>query len=273
MASYVDISIISPNKSLRIIPFQKFSGAQNMALDLLLAESIKPEDSPILRFYGWKPHCISLGFHQEDSLVSRNKILKGGIHLVRRPTGGSAILHANELTYSLIVPNAQGVHHEVYSIFHKLLSVSLVELGYAVELHQNGLDENYLKNARKSFACFNRSAFAEIKYNNKKVVGSAQKILRNGILQHGSIILSGTQADVLDYLTLNPEELSSLKNELRHSSISLEQINSQEMSQGMLSKAITEQFAINGIKSIYFMKTMENVLKEAQKKMAEFNVY
>ncbi len=265
MALSADVSALAPEGRLRIIPFQKFTGAVNMALDFFLAENAGTESDPILRFYGWEPSCLSLGKHQDAGLINRQQLRQNGIDLVRRPTGGSAVLHARELTYSLIIPGGQLRHHEIYRIFHWILAEALRRLGYNVELNTGEEAGNYLQDSKKSFACFNRSAFAEIKYRQKKVVGSAQKLFPSSLLQHGSILLSGSQTEVLKYLSINETEKKTLSDALHQSAVSLKEINSRKMSAQKLSEAIKEQFACSGVNSIYLKNTAYNELIEAQK--------
>ncbi len=270
MESSVDISLIAPGKTLRVIPFNTFHGAFNMAVDFFLAQNIHEQDDPILRFYGWNPACLSLGRHQDESLVSREMLAKDGISLVRRPTGGSAILHEMELTYSLIVPNGQEQHHSIYALFHQVLARSLQHAGYRVGLHERAQDDNYLKEQKKSFACFNRPAFTEITFEGKKLVGSAQKLYRNSLLQHGSIMISGEQTRVLDYLVLTDEERNSFKNKIRETAINLTTISPKGITAYNLSNQITEEFARHGVHSIYYRQLTRSENESAQALRAQF---
>lgn len=272
MESSADISLLAPRGRLRIIPFQKFNGAINMALDSILAEKAGAESDPVLRFYGWEPFCLSLGRHQNAALIDRKRMQADGVHLVRRPTGGSAVLHANELTYSLIVPGGRERHHEIYRLFHHILAQALNRLQYDVTLHNHQDSENYLKDKKTSFACFNRPAFTEIKYRYKKVVGSAQRLLPNALLQHGSVLLSGSQTDVLRYLSITETEKKRLYDALRQSAVSLEEINSHTLEVQTLEKAIKEQFACSGVNSIYSKNASDAELRAAEKMRHQFIV-
>lgn len=272
MASYVDISSICPQKSLRIIPFHKYSGPMNMALDFSLAQNIAVKDDPVLRFYGWDPACLSLGRHQDAANLNHTQLNKDGIGIVRRPTGGSAILHMWELTYSLIVAKGNQNHHTIYADFHTLLANTLIDLGYPVQLHQEKENENYLKQGKNTFACFNRPAFTEIKFNQKKVVGSAQKLFPNSVLQHGSVMFEVNQTRVFDYLKMNSKLKRNLADALRHSSSGLKEINSREINETELSMAIIEQFARNGVKSIYLREPTEQELEAAHNCLPMFQV-
>ncbi len=271
MESSVDISPIVPGASLRVIPYESFHGAFNMAVDFFLAQSIQPEDDPVLRFYGWNPPCLSIGRHQDESLVSRKALKEQGVDLVRRPTGGSAILHDAELTYSLIVPDGQERHHAVYEAFHRLLAEALHDAGYAVDLHKAVDKTNYLKDKKNSFACFNRPAFTEIKYQGKKLVGSAQKMYRHSLLQHGSIMISGRQDRVLDFLNMSDEEKEKRKADVQKKAVSLEEIASNPPSVYDISSRFTEVFARHGVPSIYYRQLTREERKGAETLCSRFD--
>ncbi len=233
---------IFPFKIVQIIPYHRQSGAMNMALDYFFAQNMKEDQPPILRFYGWEPYTLSLGFHQSASLVDAQKIRSSGYDLVRRPTGGSAIFHSEELTYSLILPRVSLDHHAVYYLFHKLLAQALNELGFPVELNFAGDSENYLKEGRKRFACFNRPAFAEIKFRKKKVVGSAQKLYRNALLQHGSILIGPKQNEIVEFLRLDEREKKQQRRILQRTAISLSQINPKPLAPQTIAEALLTSF-------------------------------
>ncbi|WP_456442808.1 lipoate--protein ligase family protein, partial [Caldithrix abyssi] len=90
-----------------------------MALDFYLAQNIQENDPPVLRFYGWQPYCLSLGYHQDEKFIDFSALEQKGYHAVRRPTGGSAILHSEELTYGLMAPRMEINVHAIYYLFHK----------------------------------------------------------------------------------------------------------------------------------------------------------
>jgi len=268
----VDISPICPRKTLRIIPYNQFHGAFNMAVDFFLAQSIDRDDDPILRFYGWDPYCLSLGRHQDQLLVDAAKLKKDEIELVRRPTGGSAILHAAELTYSLIVPLGQEQHHAIYNQMHLLIAAALQKLGYDAQLHDNEMHDNYLKQKKKSFACFNRPAMTEIKFKDKKLAGSAQKLYRSSLLQHGSILIDGSQERVVNYLQLDASEKTYLKEKVQNTSVTLQAIRPDIIHPEQLATEITEQFDQHGVQSIYYQQLTESEKRAAIVRSAEFSL-
>ncbi len=167
-------------------------GWENMALDqAMLHRAHRGEHW--LRLYRWAPYCLSFGRH-EPALrrYDRAKITELGLDVVRRPTGGRAVWHAEELTYALAAPiGAFGGLRQAYEEIHGMLLAALRRLGVRAELapprRTAGLGAG---------ACFASPAGGEIMVGNRKVVGSAQLREGTGLLQHGSILLAGRQAMV-----------------------------------------------------------------------------
>jgi lipoate-protein ligase A len=148
-----------------------------------------------LRLYRWAPHCLSFGRH-EPALrrYDRARIGELGLDVVRRPTGGRAVWHAEELTYALAAPSdAFGGLRQAYVEIHRLLLAALRLLGVRAELapprRAAGLEAG---------SCFASPAGGEIVIGGRKVVGSAQLREGAGLLQHGSILLAGRQSTVRD---------------------------------------------------------------------------
>lgn len=195
-----------------------------MCLDLFFVQVVEKTKIPVLRFYGWNPFCISLGHHQKTENINFDKIQSFKADIVRRPTGGSAIYHAQELTYSLIIPRAGMTHHDLYFLFHNNLTAALNSLNIPVVL-ETGTDKTYLNQGNDTFACFNRAAKSEIKYKGKKVVGSAQKLYPHIILQHGSILMGNAHTKIIKFLNLNEEETVFQQDKLKNSSVSIEEIS------------------------------------------------
>ena len=244
----------------------------NMALDHYFAGNIKKDADPILRFYGWKPFCLSLGFHQKTDGISFENLYNDGFTAVRRPTGGSAIFHSHELTYSMIIPGSGIDHHSIYQEFHKILGRALQQMGYAVQLHDEQDSSRYLNKGAETFACFNRPAFTEIKYNGRKLVGSAQKIYPDSLLQHGSILIGRTQNRIIHYISDKPEVKAKYEQVLKTSSICLHDIKKKDISAEEISKNIIKQFAAYGQNSIYYKSPLEMELDTAERGSLQFEV-
>ncbi len=176
----------------RLILSDPASGAWNMALDEALLESCAAHISPsTLRFYSWDPACLSLGYAQPSSDADLTKLNSYGWDLVRRPTGGRAILHTDELTYSITAsveePLIQGSILESYRRLSQALLAGLENLGIqAVAIpKKEGLDSS------KQPVCFESPSDYEITVEGKKIIGSAQARRLNGVLQHGAIPING----------------------------------------------------------------------------------
>ena len=159
-----------------------------MALDEALSVSVRRGDSPVvLRLYTWEAAAVSLGVFQKVGDIDLDYCVRNNIPVVRRPTGGRAILHGDELTYSFSARNE--------GIFSEGLRESYRRLGAAFSrcFELAGLEcsmKNELERGKKlvrSPLCFASSSLGEISSRGMKIIGSAQKRWRNGFLQQGSI--------------------------------------------------------------------------------------
>ncbi|QAV33356.1 lipoate-protein ligase A [Fervidobacterium changbaicum] len=163
-----------------------FKGSKNMAIDVTLGQIANELNDAILRFYTWEVPTLSLGKHQKADDVDFEYIEKNGFDLVRRPSGGRAVLHWDEVTYSIVIPNGHELFKygvlELYNLISKIIVNGLNRLGYPVELTEG-------KNKPVSHVCFQVPSTYEITLNGIKVVGSAQTRTQDYILQHGSIVL------------------------------------------------------------------------------------
>jgi lipoate-protein ligase A len=243
VASYDNISNL-PFKNLQIIAFQKLSGSLNMATDLLFADGCTSESVPILRFYGWEPYCVSIGYHQKPELLDYEKLAERYVEFVRRPTGGRAIYHAEELTYSVICSRDICDHRVLYQFIHQLLADALNALNYPVEIKADDEKLAGLTHKANDFPCFTKSAQTEIQYKNKKLVGSAQKIFKHSILQHGSILIGNEHEQLVEFLKVTPQEKDILKNEIREKTTCLEDIKKVGISQEKIIKSIINQLEL-----------------------------
>jgi lipoate-protein ligase A len=174
----------------RLLVDEAASGAWNMSVDEALLEAVWQGLAPItLRFYRWQPATVSLGYFQPAEDVDLAAVERLGLGLVRRPTGGRAILHDDELTYSLVIPAAalpggRSVGRSYLAISRALL-VGLQRLGLAAQVGEQVASRQTL-----SPACFALATRADLQAAGHKLVGSAQ-VRRGGvILQHGSLPLT-----------------------------------------------------------------------------------
>ena len=208
------------------------TGRFNMDYDIKLAHNIQPGEA-VFRLYRWEPFCISLGANQEFDSVDAEKTKTEKIDIVKRPTGGRAILHAEELTYSVIFPidadmSARNVYREInLALQNGLKNYSGKLSDVCLENVQPDFKDFYRE--EKSAVCFAVSAKSELKYQSKKLVGSAQRKLGNRILQHGSILCGDYHLKIVDYLNLNTENRISLKNEIHNTTTDLNSILNEEI--------------------------------------------
>ena len=172
------------------------SGEDNMAMDeKLLAEAVKGCAVPVLRFYTWNPPAVSLGrFQEAASSVNAEACRKHGIDIIRRITGGRAVLHRHELTYSVISPTDNGLFPNdvlgTYKVLAAGLLAGLIRLGVPAEMVvHSGKYEGMVKRDPKEPACFSSPSWYEILVHGRKIVGNAQRRLAGAFLQHGSILI------------------------------------------------------------------------------------
>jgi len=178
----------------RIIRSSPATGAWNMALDEAILDSVGKGESPsTLRLYSWAPPCLSLGYAQPVSDVDFQALRQYGWDLVRRPTGGRAILHTDELTYAVVAPLAEprvaGGVLESYQRLSQALSLALQMFGLPVQAETEYTDSSSV--TPKGPVCFDVPSNYEITVRGKKIIGSAQARRKDGILQHGSLPLFG----------------------------------------------------------------------------------
>jgi lipoyl(octanoyl) transferase len=182
------------NSKFRLLDTSPAPGAWNMALDAALMDSVRAGGAPVLRFYRWSPCCLSLGRNQPARERYDLEALRArGFEVVRRPTGGRAVLHDRELTYSVILPDSLlGGPRRSYATINRALVRGLRRLGVAAELQPRGRRAA----VPSLLPCFREPAEGEVVVGGRKLVGSAQFRERHVLLQHGSLLLENDQATV-----------------------------------------------------------------------------
>ncbi|MAE42634.1 hypothetical protein CMO93_02595 [Candidatus Woesearchaeota archaeon] len=210
----------------------------NMAIDEALAQSCK---EPILRVYQWKPSAVSIGYNQNmQKEINLGYCKKNNIDVVRRITGGKAVFHDKEITYSFIVPENLNLLPkdvvESYKIIAKALVLAFKKLKINVDIKK-------INEKITTPICFNSSNWYELTVNNKKISGSAQRRFDGKILQHGPILIdfdykknlllfnSNNEIDTIDNLK---ERITSIKNELsdnnaKNKNYNIEKINDEHL--------------------------------------------
>ena len=173
---------------VKFIPYSVNSGADNMRIDNQLLEEaiLNKSKEPVFRLYGWLPACISLGKNQSDAFIDKQFLKDTGIDVVKRLTGGRALLHDDEITYSFICPIEYLKHGENVTESYKEISQILID-GFrklGIELDFGGIK----KYKGHIDYCMLISTGADLCYEGKKLIGSAQCRKQGYILQHGSIL-------------------------------------------------------------------------------------
>ena len=198
------------------------SGAANMAVDEAIAEATATGAAPpTLRFYRWHLPTVSLGRHQKLADVDEEQIAVHGYDLVRRATGGRAILHTDELTYSVAGPTADphmaGGVMDAYLRFSNGLLSGLKALGLTAE--KAGRRTRAARDL--SAACFETPSAYEITAGGRKLMGSAQSRRKGYVLQHGSLPLCGDITRLVDVLALSRAAKERLRQQLPRQAITL----------------------------------------------------
>ncbi len=198
---------------IKHIDYQVLTGQENMQIDSDLLDSAIENrlDYPIFRLYGWKPACVSLGRNQKDDFLDRKFLKENNIDVVRRLTGGRALLHADEITYSFICSTSYLKNGEHVVSSYKEISQILID-----KFKKLGIELNFGTNkpVKTGFDyCMLVSTGADLCYQGKKLIGSAQCRKQGYILQHGSILYDYDKA-LLEKIFKEPvstDEITSIK--------------------------------------------------------------
>lgn len=174
-------------KTWRFLDTGALSPIHNMAIDrALLALHANGKSPPTLRLYQWRPPAISLGYFQKRHDLDLEACQRLGFEVVRRPTGGRAVLHLNDLTYAVVAGTAEGMPSAVPAAYH------LLAQGLLQTLRLVGIEAKMgrpRQDSQQTDICFLRCARGAIVHRGRKLVGSAQTWHASSLLQHGSIII------------------------------------------------------------------------------------
>lgn len=240
-----------PHTPWRLIQSPPAQGAWNMAVDEAILDAINAHQAPpTLRLYAWQPACLSLGYAQPATDVDLEAITERGWTLVRRPTGGRAILHIDELTYAVIGPTSDprlsGGVLESYRRLSQALLEALRQLGLPAQAEKEYTAPSSIN--PHGPVCFEVPSNYEITVLGKKLIGSAQARRKEGVLQHGSLPLTG--------------DLTRITQGLRFA----DQASRQTAAQRLLQRALTVETALNQVVSWQqaaraFVNAFESVLE------------
>ena len=230
------------------IATEEHTGEYNMWFDEMLVQRlIDGTGLPTLRLYRWKPWAISLGHHQNLADINTQRCKNDGVDVVRRPTGGRAILHSEELTYSVVMMSGQKGIHQVYSEISAALVEGLRAFGVDVSLQHSQPNFAGMYRNPSSIPCFGSSARFELEWNGRKIVGSAQRRYngesREVVLQHGSILCGTAHRQLVNYLALKDETLrTKIMEDLMRKTTDLKEISGMAIDIDELSDCVNKGF-------------------------------
>ncbi len=252
-------------RSLRDCSFR--DGASNMAVDSAILAAVAGGDQPpTLRLYGWKPFCLSLGYGQRTRDADLDALAARGWDLTRRPTGGKAILHGDELTYSLCLPLdhplAGGDIIESYRRISAGLLRALELLGLEADAPRQ---REQARGADLGPVCFEMPSHYEISVGGRKLIGSAQLRRKGALLQHGTLPLRGDLARICDVLTFESESARrQRKRTVRERALTLAEAAGEPLTWSEAASAIERGFA-----SAFNLEMAPNQLSPAELSRAE----
>ncbi|MBI1879507.1 MAG: lipoate--protein ligase family protein [Chloroflexi bacterium] len=232
----------------RLLITPPLDGATNMAIDEAILHALaEGHGTPTLRFFQWEPPCLSLGYNQHWQEVDEDACQRLGYTWTRRPTGGKAILHTDELTYSLIIPQddprIQGGIVESYRVLSFGLLQGLENLGVqATQAAKEDITATS-RSIRGGPVCFDTPSRYEITWQGKKLIGSAQLRRRKIVLQHGTLPLYGNLNRILAALNFSEEERARQAALLPQRATTLEQVLGKALCYNEVVVAMIEGFA------------------------------
>ncbi|MBY0145651.1 biotin/lipoate A/B protein ligase family protein [Neobacillus niacini] len=236
----------------RFIDSGNCSPSFNMALDEALLEwHSEGKIPPVIRFYGWEPAALSIGYFQKvEKEIDLEAVKAQGLGFVRRPTGGRGVLHEHELTYSVIVseehPEMPKTVTEAYRVISEGILKGFHQLGLEAYFAVPKTDEerSALKDPR-SAVCFDAPSWYELVVEGRKVAGSAQTRQKGVILQHGAILLD-LDEDKLFSLFKYPNERvkERMKSAFKNKAVAINEISPRKITLEEAKEAFYKGFAV-----------------------------
>ncbi|MCC5891073.1 lipoate--protein ligase family protein [Exiguobacterium sp.] len=223
--------------------------AENMAIDEAVATFVaRGELKPTLRFYSWAPHAISVGrFQRATRDLDRARLKTNDIPVVRRLTGGRAVLHADELTYSVILPETMPSLPtnviESYRLLTEGVRRGYQSLGVPAEFSVplTDADREALRKP-KSAVCFDAASYYELAVDGRKIAGSAQVRHQGAVLQHGSIPLSIDDDVLFDCFSMEADEKARAKERFSGKAVALNETLGRTIAFDEVAAAFTDGF-------------------------------
>ena len=211
-------------KTWRLVPSEPASGSANMALDAVLLQGAgRSGFPPTLRFMQWEPPALSLGRFQSLDHVDMEACRREGIDVVRRPTGGGAVLHKDEFTYTVVLPVDMDKPNSVldaYEMICRAIIIAFARLGLDVRLMRR---EGKVRAATDG-SCFARPGTSDLVHGRAKVCGSAQARKGGGLLQHGSVLVRDNASLLYRLLRLDAEARAGAEKKFHTGCLCLEDV-------------------------------------------------
>lgn len=223
------------------------TGQANMLADLEMLGTVQDGDVDIaVRTYTWLPWCVSLGRHQPAMAIDFAKCTELGFDVVRRPTGGRAVLHADEITYCIVIRmvpkrNMRMVYESTHELIYEALSTIVSGLTFSETT--SDLRTHYASSGPLGQLCFSSHARSEIMHGARKVVGSAQRLMNGVILQHGSILCGSGHEQISEIVVAEESQRSRLILGIESSSTTLSSIAGAHINVATVEDALHSTFA------------------------------
>jgi lipoyl(octanoyl) transferase len=241
----------------RLISYNRGAPAWNMAVDEAIYYSyLSGSTPPTLRFYGWDPPTLSIGYFQSiEKEINLAGLTERSFGLVRRNSGGRAVLHHHELTYSVIAGTQDGLPDNLigsYLYISRALVNACRAFGVQAELHEGAAGAG--EKAKGTGACFESPSWYELTVDGRKLVGSAQLRQQGSFLQHGSVLIDFSALDLGAVLNLNGMPLDVWAEKMKSKVTSFKD-------QGI--KVTTTELAseiINSFRKLYHIQIDEGIL-------------
>lgn len=215
------------------------SAAEQMAADLAMLDAVAAGGPPALRLYQWRTPALSLGRFQPDDDVDHTACSARGVEVVRRPTGGRALLHGADVTYSVAFHQPAGEAGRVDALYEWLaggLIAGLARLGVQSAVARN--------DGPAGPVCFAGQQGADLRVGERKLCGSAQVRRDGAVLQHGSVLCGRLPFDELDLVNARPGDppVAEARAQLRAATVTLEELGAQHDAR-TVAEALVEGFA------------------------------
>ncbi|WP_044340029.1 lipoate--protein ligase family protein [Rossellomorea aquimaris] len=234
----------------RFIDSGNCSPSYNMALDeALLDWHSAGKIPPTIRFYGWNPATLSIGYFQKvEKEINLQAVKEHGLGFVRRPTGGRGVLHEHELTYSVIVSEDHPEMPKTVTEAYRVISEGILKgfQGLGLEAYfavpKTAEEREGLKNPR-SAVCFDAPSWYELVVEGRKVAGSAQTRQKGVILQHGSILLDLDEDKLFSLFNYPSDRVKErMQRAFKSKAVAMNEISSETVTMDMAKEAFKKGF-------------------------------